>query len=191
MITRISVKILNWLLCKLEIEKNKNLFPKSATIKVSEDLVIGSQRNIQIPSPDITLTIKHGVGFRQFCNILIYKYGELIIGENVFFNNYCSINCLGKIEIGANTLFGEGVKIYDHNHLFYSENKTLIVERDKHKIGRVKIGKNCWIGSNVTILNNVEIGDDVIIGANNLIYKSIPSNAIVKSKTDLQIEIIQ
>ncbi len=41
---------------------------------------------------------------------------QLIIGDNVFMNNYCSINCLDEIEIGENTLFGEGVKLYDHNH---------------------------------------------------------------------------
>jgi len=188
MVVNILIRVLNRLLHELEAWKKKNLFPQSAGIKVSADLVIGSYRNIQTPSPHYKLTIKPNVIFRQFCNILIYENAELVIEENVFFNNYCSINCLGKITIGSNTLFGEGVKLYDHNHLYHSENKALIVERDKHKIGTVRVGKNCWIGSNVTILNNVEIGDNVIIGANNLIYKSIPANVVVKAKTDFQIE---
>ena len=132
------------------------------------------------------LTIKENVSARKNCNFTLYPNASLIIHENVFFNNYCSINCLGKIEIGANTLFGEGVKIYDHNHLYgLNKARVLTVERDEFDIGSVKIGANCWIGSNVTILNNVVIGDNVIIGANCLIFSNIDSNSIVKLKSDL------
>jgi acetyltransferase-like isoleucine patch superfamily enzyme len=178
------IKLLNRILKKVEKERKKHLFPKAAGINISEDLAIGSYSHIQLPSTEVKIVIEPKVIFREFCNILVYKDGTLIIEENVFFNNYCSINCLGSIKIGANTLFGEGVKIYDHNHLFHFQDKNLVVEREQFKIGSVKIGKNCWIGSNVTILNNVEIGDNVIVGANNLIYKSIPSNVVVKAKAD-------
>lgn len=130
------------------------------------------------------LVIKENVACRKFCSFLMFPGASLIIGSNVFFNNGCSINCLGSIDIGDNSIFGEGVKIYDHNHAYHYENGILKFEREKFTIGSVKIGKNCWIGSGVTILNNVEIGDNVIIGANNLIYKSIPSNTIVKATND-------
>src|ERR1700712_1703617 len=87
------------------------------------------------------LTIKENVTARKSCNFTMYPNASLIIHENVFFNNYCSVNCLGKIEIGANTLFGEGVKIYDHNHAFHRDkDNTLNVARDGFTIGQVKIG---------------------------------------------------
>ena len=35
--------------------------------------------------------------------------------------------------------------------------------------GPIKIGSDCWIGSNVTILKGVNIGDNVIIGAGSII----------------------
>jgi acetyltransferase-like isoleucine patch superfamily enzyme len=41
-----------------------------------------------------------------------------------------------------------------------------------------KIGNNCRIGSNVTLLP-VEIGDNVVIGAGSVVTKDIPSNSIV------------
>ncbi|MXV17455.1 hypothetical protein GS398_19305 [Pedobacter sp. HMF7056] len=119
---------------------------------------------------------------RCSCNFMMYPDAVLIIHENVFFNNYCSVNCLGLVEIGENTLFGEGVKIYDHNHTYdYSGQGVLNIARDDFKIGSVRIGKHCWIGSNVIILNNVVIGDNVIIGANCLIFKDVPANSIVRS----------
>jgi acetyltransferase-like isoleucine patch superfamily enzyme len=48
--------------------------------------------------------------------------------------------------------------------------------------GAIKIGHNCWIGSNTVILQNVTIGDNCVIGANNLIYKSVPANTIIKAR---------
>lgn len=56
--------------------------------------------------------------FRKSLIININKNGYLEIGDNNFFNNYCSINCHNKIYIGKNNSFGENVKIYDHNHEF-------------------------------------------------------------------------
>lgn len=53
------------------------------------------------------------------------------------------------------------------------------------KTGNVEIGKNCWIGSNVTILTKVEIGDNVVIAANSIITKNIDSNKTVYNKTNL------
>jgi len=125
------------------------------------------------------LVIEKGVMFGDFCNIMLFKNSSLIIKDGVFMNRYCSINCLGKIVIGSNTIFGEGVKIYDHNHRYGGINNGLNIKRTGLKIGKVLIGSNCWIGSNVTILSNVEIGDNVVIGANLLVYKSIKSGSVI------------
>lgn len=122
------------------------------------------------------------LNFRKRFNVLIDKSGKLIIGDYCFFNNDCSINCLGNIKIGDNCLFGENIKMYDHNHIFNDINKN--IKDQGYKIGSIIIGKNCWIASNVTILSNVIIGDNVVIGANCLIYKSIPSNSIIRSQNN-------
>jgi acetyltransferase-like isoleucine patch superfamily enzyme len=133
------------------------------------------------------LNIFSNVTIRHSCNFLLYPNSSLIIRQNVFFNNFCSINCLEKIEIGENSIFGEGVKIYDHNHLYDQEN-SLSIKRGEFTTAPVNIGQNCWIGSNVTILKGVTIGNNVIVGANCLIYKSIPSDSVVKHKEDLIIQ---
>ena len=135
------------------------------------------------------VTIGRNAAFRGNCSLLVHSGATLTISDNVFFNNFCSVNCLGSIAIGENTIFGEGVRMYDHNHKNQiGSSGALEIETQEFSIGSISVGKNCWIGSNVTILNNVEIGDNVLIGANCLIYKSIPSNSIVKHKEELFIE---
>lgn len=112
---------------------------------------------------------------------MVGNEAELHIAENVFMNNYCSINCLEKIEIGENTLFGEAVKLYDHNHQYSSEK----VEHQEFTTSPIKIGKNCWLGSNVTVLKGVTIGDNCIIGANVLVHKNVASGSVLKLNQQL------
>ncbi|MFP5042383.1 acyltransferase [Parasediminibacterium sp. JCM 36343] len=152
---------------------------------VHSSVVFGKYTEIQFESNRAKLEIAEKVEFRKYCHLLLHMNGNLKIGKGVFFNNYCSISCLGKIEIGENTIIGEAVRIYDHNHKYHYLDGKLNVEKECFTIGTITIGKNCWIGSNVTILNNVEIGDNVIIGAGCIIYKSVASNSIVKSKVEL------
>jgi len=55
----------------------------------------------------------------------------------------------------------------------------LLLKDQPLKGGKVIIGKNVWIGANVTILKDVNIGDNSIIGAGAVVTKDIPSNVIV------------
>lgn len=44
--------------------------------------------------------------------------------------------------------------------------------------GPIEVGKNCFIGARTTILPNVKIGDNTIIGACSLVNHDIPSNVV-------------
>ena len=46
-------------------------------------------------------------------------------------------------------------------------------------VGEVTIGNNVFIGQKSTILAGTRIGDNVIIGANSLVKKDIPSGVVV------------
>lgn len=157
-------------------------------ISIAGSLTIEEYFSASIPAGNFSIKFGSGVYFKKYCAILLVPGAELVIGNNVFFNNYCSINCLDKISIGEKTQFGEGVKMYDHNHTYTFANDTLDVARDKFNTAPIIIGKNCWIGSNVTILKGVTIGDNVVIGANNLVYKSVPANTVLKFKADYIIQ---
>lgn len=109
--------------------------------------------------------------------------GHISIGSNVFFNSSCSINSMSNIIIGNNCQFGEGVKIYDHDHKYKQFNKN--ISDQGYTVANIKIGNNCWISSNVIILKGVEIGDNVVVGAGCILHKSIPSDTLVINQQHL------
>ena len=100
---------------------------------------------------------------------------QLNIGSGAYFNDGAVISCLGKIDIGENTLFGPGVKIFDNNHRFSREEG---VSREC-TAGCITVGRSCWIASDVVLLKGTDIGDNCVIGAGCVIRGEVPAGSLV------------
>jgi acetyltransferase-like isoleucine patch superfamily enzyme len=120
------------------------------------------------------------VFIRKNASIRIDSSGELILGEKVFINDNCNINCINKITIGKNTKIAPNVCINDHDHNYKEMNKGHLL------VGEVYIGENVWIGSNVVILRNTFIGDNSVIAAGSVIKGTVPANTLFLNKRENQ-----
>ena len=102
-----------------------------------------------------------GVTWRSHFHLAIEPKAKVEIGENCFFNHDCSISAMQQVTIGANTLFGENVRIYDHNHRFRQAKN---IADQGYTMGAVSIGKNCWICSKMVNINEKVIGNHLKVG---------------------------
>lgn len=129
------------------------------------------------------LELGRDVFFRKGFSVYMRPFpgSKLTIGDGCQFNTGCSITCQDRITIGPNCLFGEGVRIYDHDHAFDAAG----IRRDEFTMAPVTIGAGCWFGSGVIILKGVTIGDNVIVGAGTRVVKDIPANTLVHERIDL------
>ena len=104
------------------------------------------------------------------------------IGENVDFIQPISPVISSSepylIKIGDNTTISFEVVFITHDaatrvirHLPDKNPETVIY-------GTIEVGRNCFIGARTTILPNVKIGDNTIIGACSLVNRDIPSNVV-------------
>ncbi|WP_347995745.1 acyltransferase [uncultured Eubacterium sp.] len=135
------------------------------------------------------ISIGRGFSLRKGVIFRIKKSGKITIGNNVFFNNYCTISSIGQITIGNDCIFGEGVRIYDHNHKY--QHPDIPIHEQGYKVKSVTVGDNCWVGSNVVILPGATIGNNSVIGAGVVVYGSIPADSIVKNIQELRIDKIE
>lgn len=77
------------------------------------------------------------------------------------------------ITINEHCTIGPRVMIIIHDSISHHFNS-----RDPAYTAPVVIGKNCYIGSDTTILPGVTIGDDTIIGVGSVVTRSIPPGSV-------------
>lgn len=106
------------------------------------------------------------------------RNAQIILGDNVYIGDQCNLRASGRpIKIGSDTLIANSTIIVSANHGVSLETK--ICEQPWSGTGEgVTIGKDCWIGSNVTILPNSFIEDGCIIGAGSVVRGRIPTQTI-------------
>ena len=75
------------------------------------------------------------------------------------------------IEVGRGTIWAYNICIQTANHVPGN--------LKEYTTASVKIGRDCWLGNGVVITAGVELGDNVIVGANAVVTKSFPSNVII------------
>ncbi|MHB9029525.1 MAG: serine O-acetyltransferase [Candidatus Latescibacterota bacterium] len=99
-----------------------------------------------------------------------YKFGIAIgyttdIGSGFYIGNFGNIVVNGKAKIGKNCYISQGVTIGQTNRGNYE--------------GIPTIGDGVYIGSGAKVIGSVKIGNNVAIGANCVVTKDIPDNAVV------------
>ena len=98
------------------------------------------------------------------------------IGKNSYFGPRAIIGASGMIEIGKDCQFGANVQFVAENHIFGSSNTSINSQGVQRK--GIKVGNDCWFGNNCVVLDGVEIGTGVVLGANTLVRSDIPDFAV-------------
>ena len=173
---------------KLQRKKQRSILEKHLEVSVGINLKLGANNHFILYPQLKKIILGQNISLRNYIHIIVQNGAFLEIKENVFLNNHCSINCLKHISIGKNTLFGENVKLYDHNHSYERNESGLKIYHQEFSKAPIIIGENCWLGSNVVVLKGVTIGDNCIIGAGCIIFKDIPANSTVVNNQNLSIK---
>jgi maltose O-acetyltransferase len=88
-------------------------------------------------------------------------------------NNVCLIAERSSITVGADALIGVGVSVYDSD--FHSLDPRRRTSGD-HACAPVVIGRNVFLGSHVTVLKGVTIGEDSVVGSGSVVTRDVPAS---------------
>lgn len=123
------------------------------------------------------------------CKLIIKKCGKSVnIERGAVFpstltlgnNSGLGINCKigGSVAIGDDVLMGADCVILTRNHRFDDLSRPMR-QQGYFDDDPVSIGNDVWIGSRVTILPGVRVGNGAILGACSVVTKDVPDYAIV------------
>ncbi|MBT3878913.1 MAG: acyltransferase [Candidatus Scalindua sp.] len=106
-------------------------------------------------------------------------FGKILIGDNTWIGQYNNLrSCAdGHIRIGRDCLISQFCTLAGSNHSF-NRNK-LIREQgpDSSRLG-VTLKDDVWLGSGVSVMPGVEIGEGCVIGANSVVTRAVPDYEI-------------
>lgn len=192
---RTAVKILRGMRQRIFLKQVKGLFLVGKHVQITHGKYIVCGKNVKFEDyAEIHGLCSEGLIFGDYVTISrgvmirpsSYYGGDLgvglIMGEHSSIGPYGYVGCSGKIVIGKNVMFGPKCSLFAENHNF-SDTRTAIKSQGVNQKG-ITIEDDCWIGSNVIILDGVTIGRGSVIGAGTVVTKDISAGSVVVDKRE-------
>lgn len=114
----------------------------------------------------------------------IHSYARLMTyGGSITMGDYCSVNPYsilyghGGLEIGSMVRIAAHVVIVPGSHGVERVDIPIMQQKSTNK--KVVIEDNVWIGAGAKILGGVTIHTGAVVGANAVVNRDVPANAIV------------
>ena len=167
---------------------SKNAIIESNDIQIGKNVVIGD--NVEIRCPEKIHIGDNSVLTKDIkINCTSFEAGEYLfmcdrvdigrggsygpnsrvkIGKHVGIFEGTVINPSEEVEIGDDTGIGGDVMIWTHGAWLD------VLQGFPADFGPVKIGSNVWLPARSVVLPHVTIGNDVVIGINSIINRSLP-----------------
>jgi acetyltransferase-like isoleucine patch superfamily enzyme len=131
------------------------------------------------------------LGARVVCRGIVRREvfgdGTVAIEDDVYIGDDCIVSCAAHVRIGAGTLLGHGVQIFDNNshplERAARESDWTAIRgagtRAEIESAAVTIGAGAWVGFGVFVLKGVAIGDGAIVGAGSVVTSDVAPGTVV------------
>jgi len=136
---------------------------------------IGQYSQLDATYKDSFIRLGNDVRLGRFCTLRAGEQG-ITMHDGVGINKFCFFDGNGGIEIGADTLISPGVQCLSGNHII--DDPDVPIKYQGTAYGKVTIGEDCWLGTNVVVLPGVTIGHGAVVGAGAVVTRDIPDYGI-------------
>lgn len=114
-------------------------------------------------------------------NAVIFSLGgDIRIGKACFIGPNVILQANGNICIGDFTMIASNSSVYANNHITELNGSPFRFLGNRFE--GISIGKNCWLGANVTILDGSGLGDNITVGAGCVVNGRHFSNSRIIAK---------
>lgn len=107
-----------------------------------------------------------------------FIHGPCEIGTNVSVNSRCHIEGgAAGVRIGDDTRIGPNFSAFAFNHVF--EDATKPIREQGVTSEGITIGRDVWIGANVSVVDGVMIGDHSVVGIGAVVTRDVEPWSVV------------
>ncbi|UOE60863.1 acetyltransferase [Priestia filamentosa] len=118
----------------------------------------------------IVIQLARYIPFLKVKNWLYRTFLHMNIGEKTSFALMAMVDVMfpERISVGRNSIIGYNTTILTHEYLI-----------KEYRLGDVEIGSEVMIGANTTILPGVTIGDGAIVAAGTVVHRNVAPGTFV------------
>jgi len=144
---------------------------------ITSNIYLGNEVNIDPTSSINNVRIGDRVRISKYCSIFGSAEHFVEIGNDSTVAMFSLINGFaGKVVIGKNVSMASRITIITDSGPNAS---PLMQQYYPLETGNIKIGDHSWIGANVVIMPNVELGEFCVVAANSFVDKSFPAYSVI------------
>ena len=103
--------------------------------------------------------------------------GAVSLGALSVMGQECTISAFQHVSIGRECVIADRAMLIDFDHSTADVETPIrlqgIYKRD------VRVGHNVWIGYGACVLRGCSVGENAVIGANTVVTRDVPANAVV------------
>ena len=103
-----------------------------------------------------------------------YVYGDVAVGRHTWIGPFTLLDGSGGLEIGDYCSISSGVHLYTHDTAAWAVSGG----RADAERAPVRIGDNCYVGSQTVVAKGVTIGDHSIVGACSFVNRDLPPYSV-------------
>lgn len=152
------------------------LVVEQQSLKIGSNFALGQGSRLYVQN---TWKFGNAVKIGTNCSIFARESGlagKLEIGSNCNIGDFALIDLVDNVIIENDVAIGPNCTLYTHDHIYTDKDvpswKGGVISKP------IIIKKEVWIGSGVTILPGVTIGERAVIAAGSVVTKNVESHSI-------------
>jgi UDP-3-O-[3-hydroxymyristoyl] glucosamine N-acyltransferase len=145
-------------------------------VVIGDEVIIGERCTVK----SCAVIGEEGFGFERDTQgkaVRLPHLGRVVLGDDVEVGSLATV-CRGTL---SDTVLRNGCKIDDHVHIAHNVDvgEDAFVIACAEVSGGVQIGRRAWIAPNASVLNQLSVGADAIVGLGAVVVKSVPDAVVV------------
>jgi acetyltransferase-like isoleucine patch superfamily enzyme len=112
-------------------------------------------------------------------NTIVYcKNGDIALEKGVNLSSNCQMFSAHNLTVGAGTVVG-AFSYFLSGGEYDMASPVPFAEQGIHPAkGDLTIGRNCWIGAHVTIVDGASVGEHCVVGAGAVVTQPLPADSV-------------
>ncbi|MBP7275474.1 MAG: acyltransferase [Kiritimatiellae bacterium] len=149
----------------------------AARIRLGRQVALDDQVVLDARGPDASIEIGDGTLISRN-TIIRARNGRIVIGEGSDIGANCILATNSRLEIGRDVLVAAFCYVTAGGHHKYDDPNTPIIRQGFISKGGVVIQDDVWLGSHTIVLDGVQIGHGVVVGAHSLVNRNLDPMSI-------------